>query len=733
MEYLDFIIYIDKSDGYHLVRSDFDLTSKSEETEFDIQSLGTLRAELVDLITAESNQNHKLDEIAQKLGDELFRSLPNQIRTHYAVAHFNATQQEQGIRIKLNVTDPLLAVLPWEFLRYEDNFLVLQTSTPLVRWSKTDDSHESLADSELRILAVIADPEDNPVPHARIERRNLRAEFSENPQIVIDFLDEIPSVSAVTLNNIREILRQKRSANRPYHILHFIGHGYFSEPEQKGYLLFENEDGTSRHVNHEQVGQIIGDHALSLVVLNSCEGAQASEISALSGVATSLMYAGIPAVIAMQFPIVGNTAVQFAKAFYQAIRDGDSVDESVAEGRRAILAESDGTIEWAAPVLFTRYIDGQLLDLTDNTKSIPDVTKPIPDIPATRKTLNSPINDIELQFPYGTMHPTSKFYIGRQADSDCLSYCSQDSAFTIHVMAPHQMGKSSLIERICYLIKQTRDVEIASIDFEKFTQEQMLNLEVFLIELCDMISDSLDIPAAIEEYWSSPRRSNLIKCSNYLSDHILSTINKPLILVMDRLERVLDAPFRNDFFGMLRAWHNDRAKENLNWKELSLFLSSSTEPQLFIDNPKQSPFNVAQKVILNDFSLEAIQELNDLHPIPLTQTQLISMMDLFGGQPFLIRLALYLVSKKLYDFDTLMRTAALEDGPFENHLDRLWGKISSSSDLRQALSQICRHQTYPTDKLYYRLKGAGLIKRAGKKVMMRNQLYELYFMRRLHG
>jgi hypothetical protein len=61
-------------------------------------------------------------------------------------------------------------------------------------------------------------------------------------------------------------------------------------------------------------------------------------------------------------------------------------------------------------------------------------------------------------------------------------------------------------------------------------------------------------------------------------------------------------------------------------------ISGSTEPHLFIDNPNQSPFNVAKHVQLRDFNTPEMDELNRRHPHPLEQTQLKQLMDLIAGR-----------------------------------------------------------------------------------------------------
>ena len=104
-----------------------------------------------------------------------------------------------------------------------------------------------------------------------------------------------------------------------------------------------------------------------------------------------------------------------------------------------------------------------------------------------------------------------------------------------------------------------------------------------------MIGDALDIPQAIERYWVG-LQTGIVKCTHYLSDYIIPQLDAPLILAINEVEKMLTSPFRTDFFGMLRTWHNQRFFDE-SLKQMSLFLSSSTDPYLLIDNPHQSQFN----------------------------------------------------------------------------------------------------------------------------------------------
>jgi hypothetical protein len=246
-----------------------------------------------------------------------------------------------------------------------------------------------------------------------------------------------------------------------------------------------------------------------------------------------------------------------------------------------------------------------------------------------------------------------------------------------------------------------------------------------LIEFCLMIGDALGLPEAIDQYWQG-RRTNIMKCSRYMSEHIIPRVDGPFILAMDAVERMLTSPFQTNFFGMLRTWHNNRAYDQ-NFARMSLFLSSSTEPYLFIDNPNQSPFNVAEVFILQDFIKSEVEELNQCHNAPLNQQQLDELMDWVGGHPFLTRLALYQVATGKSDPETLFTRATDDNGPFGDHLRHYLLRVLQKPDLKQALARICREHTHTEDQVFHRLKGAGLVMKVGQQVVLRNRLYTRYF------
>jgi hypothetical protein len=368
----------------------------------------------------------------------------------------------------------------------------------------------------------------------------------------------------------------------------------------------------------------------------------------------------------------------------------------------------------------------QLLEtLSSNQKHLPKQSSLKPN--SRKKKSSSEAEELDI----GTMPPESRMYIERAADNDCLDQLSKSRAVTLFIQAPWQMGKSSLMQRVLYQVNKNHRKASVFIDFQKFPKHYFEDQIELFKGLCLMIGDELGISGGIDQYWTGSQ-TNIVKCTRYLSDYIIPQLDEPLIIAMDEVQRMLTSPFRADFFGMLRTWHNDRVVDK-NLARMSLLLCSSTDPFLLIDNPNQSPFNVARPVFLQDFTKAEVEELNRRHNSPLNPGQIEDFLDLIGGHPFLTRLALHLLVTGKYGLDGLLEQTIEDEGPFGQHLQHYWHRVLAEPQLKRALAHILRHRTHEEDQIFYRLKAAGLVKKVRQQIVLRNNLYTRYFEERLNA
>jgi hypothetical protein len=297
---------------------------------------------------------------AQQVGDHLFRGLfSGQVKSLYDQSLGTISSRAGcGLRIKLkfDAQDQELAQLisvPWEFLwRGETHdFLSLSRLSPVVRYLDVPrPAAPILLESVLRVLVIVSSPRGLQALDVKRERANLEAACKSWKGVEVTVLEGADSAA------IRRHLLEK-----PFHVLHFIGHGGFDPDQGEGALFFEKPDGRPEPVTGQSLATFLKDFkTLGLVFLNACDTARAdsSGVNPFSGVAGALVLGGMPAVVAMQFPISDQAAIAFSAAFYQRLAIGDPVDASVVEGRQAILAAVPGTHEWGTPVLFLRVPDG---------------------------------------------------------------------------------------------------------------------------------------------------------------------------------------------------------------------------------------------------------------------------------------------------------------------------------------------------------------------------------------
>jgi AAA-like domain/TIR domain/CHAT domain len=335
-----------------------------------------------------------------------------------------------------------------------------------------------------------------------------------------------------------------------------------------------------------------------------------------------------------------------------------------------------------------------------------------------------------LEMPEGTMDAESRFYVERSTDAVALKTIDRAGGVTITIKGPRQMGKSSLLIRIKARAEEAGK-RVAYLDFQLFDQSALQDADQFYRQFCEWLTVELELENKVADYWESPL-GNSLRCSRYMSRQLLKPLGSPLVLVMDEVESVFDTEFRTDFFSMLRSWHNNRATTPI-WKQLDLVLVTSTEPYQLIDNLNQSPFNVGQVTELVDFDAAQVADLNQRHNSPLKPKQLQQLIDLLTGHPYLVRRALYLVASQQMTVVELFAQATADRGPFGDHLRYHLFRMNDKPDLVQGLLEVIHQQRCVDEKIFFRLRGAGLVRREAQSqsVLPRCPLYAAYFQEHL--
>jgi AAA-like domain/TIR domain len=333
-----------------------------------------------------------------------------------------------------------------------------------------------------------------------------------------------------------------------------------------------------------------------------------------------------------------------------------------------------------------------------------------------------------LEMPEGTMDPESNFYVQRQSDSVAVEAIKRQGV-TVTIKGPRQMGKSSLLIRMIGAAASCGK-RVAYLDFQLFDRSALADANVFFRQFCACLNDSLEIDDRVDEY-RDEALSNSYWCTRYLSLHVLKKSGAPIVLAMDEVESIFDTAFRSDFFAMLRNWHNSRALKPA-WKKLDLALVTSTEPYQLIADLNQSPFNVGLVINLEDFTPGQVAELNRRHGSPLSPGEEKRLMELINGHPYLVRRALYLVASGLISAPELFDRATEDRGPFGDHLRYHIFRMHDQKRLIEGMGQVIERKTLADENVFFRLRGAGLVRSEGRAVVPRCQLYADYFREHLN-
>ncbi|MGI8859305.1 MAG: CHAT domain-containing protein [Rubrobacteraceae bacterium] len=298
------------------------------------------------------------EQTVQDFGRSLFEALlVGEIRTRYEVSLREARRQNRGLRLKLRIRPPELAVLPWEFLydAERDRYPSLSSKTPLVRYLDLPDPAEPVRVSPpLRVLGMVTSPQGLQPLDVEHEKRLVEEALRG---LLTRGLVELTWLEGQTWRHL-----QRRMRLGEWHIFHFIGHGGFDPATEEGAIALAGEDDRLNLLRARSLAELLNDHyPLRLAFLNSCEGARGNNNDAFSSTAATLVRSGIPAVVAMQYEITDKAAIEFSRDFYEAVADGLPIDAAVTEARAAV--SMDSMLEWGTPVLYMRSPDGRLFEI----------------------------------------------------------------------------------------------------------------------------------------------------------------------------------------------------------------------------------------------------------------------------------------------------------------------------------------------------------------------------------
>lgn len=477
-------------------------------------------------------------------------------------------------------------------------------------------------------------------------------------------------------------------------IVHFSGHGM----GESG-LVLENATGEAQFVKSAALAGLFELFAdkVECVVLNACY----SEVQAVA------IAHHIPYVVGMNQAVGDQAARVFAVGFYDALGAGESFDFAYKLGRNRIALE--GIAEDLTPVI---------------TRKFEVVSLPLPE------TMVSPVEGVVLEEPEGQVPLESALYVERPpTETRCYKAVVKPGAL-IRIKAPRQMGKSSLMLRILnHGIEQ--GYQTASLNFQLVDRDSLSSLDRFLQWFCNSITGELNLEDKLADYWKGTFSSKN-KCTNYFQRYLLPELQRPVVLCLDEVDQVFEyPPIATDFFGMLRAWHED-AKIKPIWRNLRLVIVHSKEVYIPL-NINQSPFNVGVPIELPLLTQPQVVELLRRHGLNWAAADVERLMGMVGGHPYLVRAALYEIARGEITLERLLQIAPTEGGLYGEHLRRHLLTLEGDEKLLAAMKQVIvvNQPVSISTSEAFKLTSMGLVQFQGSEVVPTCNLYRQYFRERL--
>ena len=139
--------------------------------------------------------------------------------------------------------------------------------------------------------------------------------------------------------------------------------------------------------------------------------------------------------------------------------------------------------------------------------------------------------------------------------------------------------------------------------------------------------------------------------------------------------------------------------------------------------------------MLPEFCAEQVSQLAEQYGLEWDNQAIELLMDLVGGHPYLVRIALHQLVETETSLATFLEEAPTESGPYGDHLRRHLCQLEEQPELASAFQQAIASPDPVQIKSLdaFKLHSMGLVCLQGNAVVPRCQLYRQYFGDRLES
>ncbi len=338
----------------------------------------------------------------------------------------------------------------------------------------------------------------------------------------------------------------------------------------------------------------------------------------------------------------------------------------------------------------------------------------------------------------GTVQAGSGVYLRRPADEDLLLRCRQ--GYLTYVLTPRQMGKSSLMVETATRL-QKEGIRCVIIDLTALGVHGA-GAEQWYLGLLTLIEEQLELSTDVVSWWQDYQHLSLTqRMTKFMQEVLLVEVQKQVVIFVDEIDSTLSLNFTDDFFAAIRYLYVTRAYEE-NLKRLSFVLIGVATPGDLISDPQRTPFNIGQRVDLNDFTLTEIMPLQEeiAKKLNLSTEQVKQLMTKVlywtGGHPYLTqRLCATLLEDGSVQVDKTVKKIFLEQlSQQDNNLqfvrDMLTKRTLDPDEILRIYQEIRCGKIVKNEEqslVHSHLKLSGIVRQQGNRLVVRNRIYYAVF------
>lgn len=301
----------------------------------------------------------------------------------------------------------------------------------------------------------------------------------------------------------------------------------------------------------------------------------------------------------------------------------------------------------------------------------------------------------------------------------------------IRIKSPDKMGKSMLMSRVLDQVRH-QGYRSVVVDLRQANQEIFADINKFLQWFCGYAANELNIETSPTDTWKSYLGANP-NATKYVDTVLLKPFDTPLVMAIDNFDCIFEhhPAIETDFCSLLRGWF-EKVNTSPIWGQLRQLIVYSQESYGTMDI-NQSPLNVGTGVELDELNVQQVAALARARGFPWEEGQSKRLMDIVGGHPHLVQIALDQMQRRNLSLETLLGKAATEEGIYGDVLGDRLRMLKPIPSLWEAMRQVV-NSDQPVrlgGEESFKLASMGLVRSSGNDCVPRCQLYRLYFQDRL--